>query len=111
MASVSSSLNSVLDIQAADSAAFFDTAYTGYKRSGRGALVAMFPSIEALQNNKHAVALYVPRRKLIDLDSAEVLICVDKYDPEQCFVALAVVTISQKEDHAILAGRVVHKHC
>eukprot|EP00953_Heterococcus_sp_UTEX-ZZ885_P028353 15128-Heterococcus_DN1.PRE.1 len=83
--SVISSLDAALDMQAVDSAMFFDTAYIGYKQSGRGAMVTVFANIEALEDHQQAASLFVPR----------------------------MVTVIQKEkvqDNGILLCKLIHKH-
>jgi MYND finger len=97
MASVINSLDAALDMQAVDSAMFFDTAYIGYK----------------LEDHEQAASLFVPRSELTGFDYDEVVHFVDMYTPAQYYVTLAVVTVSQKErlkDNGILLCKLVHTH-
>jgi MYND finger len=112
MASVIKSLDAALKMQAVDSAMFFDVAHTGYTQSGRGAIVTVFPNIDALESGEKAVSFFMPRSELVKFEYADVMSFVDMYDPQQWYVTLAVVTVRQKEnedDNSILLCKLVHK--
>eukprot|EP00953_Heterococcus_sp_UTEX-ZZ885_P009968 5839-Heterococcus_DN1.PRE.2 len=83
MASVIKSLDAALEMQAVDSAMFFDVAHTGYTQSGRGAIVTVFPNIEALESVEKAASFFMPRSELVKFEYADVVSFVDMYDPQQ----------------------------
>jgi hypothetical protein len=114
MVSVIMSLDAALEMQAVDSAMFFDVAHTGYTQSGRGAIVTVFPNIEALESGEKAASFFMPRSELVKFAYAYVVSFVDMYDPQQCYVTLVVVTVRQKEnedDNGILLCKLVRKTC
>jgi hypothetical protein len=96
MASVIKSLDAALEMQAVDSAVFFDVAHTGYTQSGRGAIVTMFPNINALESGEKAASFFMPRSELVKFEYADAVSFVDMYDPQQWYVTLAVLTVRQK---------------
>jgi hypothetical protein len=66
MAAVIRSLDATLDTQCTDSGLFFDIARNGFEQHGRGAIVTMFPNIEALDNEEQNMSFYLPRKELED---------------------------------------------
>jgi hypothetical protein len=99
-------------MQAVDSAMFFDVAHTGYTQSGRGAIITVFPNINALESGEKAASFFMPRSELVKFEYADVVSFVDMYDPQQWYVTLAVVTVRQKgneDDNSILLCKLVHK--
>jgi MYND finger len=102
---VSKSLEECLNMLPAYSRTLFEAAKTGYDQLGRGALVTMFPNIEALEREKMNAWQYLPRDILAEMDYSQVLQFVSMYNHETHFVALAIVNIKKPragKDNAIM---------
>jgi hypothetical protein len=110
---VSRPLDDSLNMLAADPRELWGSAHSSYQQDGRGALVTVFPNIEALETDGMNAWQYLPRSKLVKMDYDHVLRFVDAYNPDTHFVALAAVNIKKKpragKDNAIMPCKMFHR--